>query len=145
MTGAAISELAWTAWPLRHRPRRGVLAGVLVVATVWGIWDLTRDPWLSSVSATILAVAVTPFFVPTGYRLSASGIEIHRPWSTRRLGWERYRGARANRNLVVLSPSRKTSWLDQVRGETLFFEGNRREVLEYVERMVGKVGATGSA
>jgi hypothetical protein len=142
MTEQAAPELSWTAWPLRRRRGRGVLAGVLVGGTSWGIWDFTRDPWLSAVASAILAAAVAPFFVPTEYRLSASGIVIRRPWRTRRLGWERWRGARANRNVVVLSPSRKASWLDEVRGETLFFEGNRGEVLEYVERMVGKARAS---
>jgi hypothetical protein len=140
MTERAQAELTWTAWPLRRRPARGLVAGGLVTATSWGIWDLTRDPWLSTVAFAILAATVAPFFVPTEYRLNPSGIVIRRPWSTRRRDWDRYRGVRANRNLVVLSPSRKASWLDEVRGEALMFDGNRGEVLAYVERMVGSKG-----
>jgi hypothetical protein len=131
-------ELTWTAWPLRRRPARGFFAAVLVVGTCYAAWDLARDAWIAMLSFVVLGVAVAPFFVPTQYRLSAAGVEIRRPWRTSHRDWEDVRGVRSNRNLVVLSPLTRSSWLDGIRGEALFFEGNRGEVLEYVERMVGK-------
>jgi hypothetical protein len=138
IAAGAPTELAWRAWPLRRHPFRGLLAVVLVVGTCYGAWDFTRDPWITVLAIVVLAIAVAPFFVPTEYRLSMGGVEIRRPWRTLHREWKRYRGVRSNANLVVLSPLGRSSWLDGVRGETLFFEGNRGEVLEYVERMVGK-------
>ena len=141
MTPTGSPELAWTAWPFRRRPARGALAAILVAGTCYGVWDLTRDAWIATLSLAILSVAVGPFFVPTAYRLSQAGVEIRRPWRTSRRGWGSFRGVRSNRDLVVLSPFRKGSWLDGIRGEALFFEGNRGEVLDYVERMVGSARA----
>ena len=141
MAAVGPSELAWTAWPLRQHPVRGALAILLVAGTCYGAWDFSRDPMITALAVVVLGVAVAPFFVPTAYRLSAEGVEIRRPWRTLRREWERYRAVRSNANLAVLSPWRRASWLDGVRGETLFFEGNRGEVLEYVERMVGEAHA----
>ena len=105
---------------------------------VWGTWDWTRDPWLTGLAGVILGVAVAPFFVPTGYRLSSEGIEISRPWRSWRRPWTSFRAVRPGPDLVVLSPFAKRSWLDSIRGEILLLEGNGGEVLEYVEAKVGK-------
>jgi len=138
MTGRPERALEWTAWPLRRSPARGALGATMVAGCCLASWELTRDPAITAVALVVLGLAVGPFFVPTGYRLSAAGVEIRRPWRTRRHDWARYRAVRSNARLAVLSPLARASWLDGVRGETLFFDGNRGEVLDYVERMVGQ-------
>ena len=138
MTATVPPEIAWRAWPLRRRPGRGALGALLVVGTCWGVADWSRDAWLTVLAVVVLAFSVGPFFVPTAYRLSSTGVEIRRPWRTWRRPWKDFRGVRSNRDLVVLSPFARWSWLDGIRGETLFVEDNRGEVLAYVERMVGK-------
>jgi hypothetical protein len=103
----------------------------------------TSSAWLAGLAAALLAVSVAPFFVRTGYRLSDEGVEIRRPWRRRRRPWADFRAVLAGRDLVVLSPFERRTWLEAVRGETLLLEDNRGEVLDYVEEMVGRKAGSG--
>jgi hypothetical protein len=132
-----VQVIAWRAWPVRRSPAKGVLALGVVAGSVWGVIAWTGDPWMTVLAAAVLAVSVAPFFVPTSYRLSEEGVEIHRPWRTKRRSWTDFRRVLAGRNLLVLTPFEKRTWLETIRGETLLIEDNRGEVLEYVEAMVG--------
>lgn len=113
------------------------MAAALVVGTVWGVADWTGDTWLTMLAGIVLVFAVAPFFVRTVFRLTPEGVEIRRPWRTWRRPWRDFRAVRSDRELLVLSPFVRRSWLDAIRGETLFLSENRGEVLEYVEAMVG--------
>lgn len=136
--------VAWEAWPLRRSPARGLLAVTVVVGSVWGVFSWTSNGWLTAMAVAVLAVSVAPFFVRTGYRLSDEGVEVRRPWRRRCRPWGDFRGVLAGRDLVVLSPFERRTWLETIRGETLLLEDNRGEVLEYVEAMVGgKAGSGG--
>jgi len=92
----------------------------------------------------VLGVSVAPFFVPTRYRLGEEGVEVARPWGTRRRAWSEFRAVRSGGELVLLSPSERRSWLDNIRGTTLQLEGNRDEVLDYVRKMVGPSEGSGT-
>lgn len=135
--------VAWEAWPLRRSPGRGALAAAVVTGSVWGVAAWTSSPWLTAFAAVVLVVSVAPFFVRTGYRLSDEGVEVRRPWRRRSRPWNDFRGVLAGRDLVVLSPFERRTWLEAVRGETLLLEDNRGEVLEYVEEMVGRKAGSG--
>ena len=126
----------WTAWPFRRRPVRGIAAAAFVVACVWGVAATTGDAWLTGLAVVVLVVSVAPFFVPTTFRLTPEGVQIRRPWRTWSRPWGDFRSVRSDRELVVLSPFVRRSWLDAIRGETLFLNENRGEVLEYVDAMV---------
>ncbi len=93
---------------------------------------------MTGLALAVLAVATAPFFTPTRYRLSGSGVEVSRPWRTTRRPWSDFRAVRRGGELIVLSPYERPSWLDSIRGETLFLESDPTEVLAYVEQMVGK-------
>ena len=136
--------VAWQAWPLRRSPGRGALAVVIVAGSVWGVSTWTASPWLTVLAAAVLGASVAPFFVRTGYRLSEEGVEIRKPWSRRRRSWEDFRAVLSGRDLVVLSPFERRTWLEAIRGETLLLEDNRGEVLEYVEAMVGRKAGSGT-
>lgn len=136
--------ITWRAWPARRNPAKGVLALLVVAGSLWGVIAWTGDPWMTAFAAAVLAVSVAPFFVPTEYRLSPEGVEIHRPWRTKRRSWSDFRQVLRGGDLLVLTPFERRTWLETIRGETLLTEGNRGDVLEYVEEMVGgKAGSRG--
>jgi hypothetical protein len=140
---APAEGIAWRAWPLRKSPARGVFAAVVIAAACYGVWSWTRDPWLLALAVVVLSSAVGKFFVPTRYRLSAAGVEIAGPWRRRHRRWADFRGVRSDERLLLLTPSRRPTWLDAFRGETLLLEGNGGEIRSYVEAMVGR--AAGAA
>jgi hypothetical protein len=137
--------IAWRAWPARRHPAKALLAAAVVAGSVWGVTGWTGDPWMTAFAGAVLVVSVASFFVPTEYRLSEQGVEIHRPWRTKRRSWTDFRQVLRGGDVILLTPFERRSWLESIRGETLLTEGNRGEVLEYVEEMVGgKAGSRGS-
>ncbi|HMB68585.1 MAG TPA: hypothetical protein VKU85_04715 [bacterium] len=136
--------VAWQAWPLRRSPGRGALAVVVVAGSVWGVASWTGNPWLTALAVVVLGASVAPFFVPTGYRLSDEGVEVRKPWRRRSRPWDEFRAVLAGKDLVVLSPFERRTWLETIRGETLLLEDNRGEVLDYVEEMVGRKAGSGT-
>jgi hypothetical protein len=120
------------------------LAAVVVVGSVWGVAAWTASAWLTGLAVVVLGVSVAPFFLRTAYRLTPDGVEVRRAWRRRTRPWEDFRAAFAGRDLVLLTPFERRTWLETVRGETLLLEGNRGEVLEYVEEMVGRKAGSGT-
>ena len=89
-------------------------------------------------AAIVLAISVAPFFVPTTYRLNAQGVEVARFGRTQRRPWSVFRRTNSTSEVLQLSTLAKPGWLDPYRSTTILLDGNRSEVMDYVERMVGK-------
>lgn len=122
-----------------------MLAVGVIAASAWAVADWSSDPALTVLAVIVLVVPLVPFFVPTGYLLTPEGVEIRRPWKTRRRSWQDFRTVRTGGDLLLLSPFERRTWLERIRGEVLVLEDNRGEVLEYVESMVasGRAGGSG--
>lgn len=125
---------------MKRSPVRGLAAAVVVGMSVWGVWSWSGSVMLTLFGCTVLLVSVGPFFVPTDYRLGPEGVQIRRPWRTWNRPWSDFRSVRAGGELVLLSPFARRTWLEGIRGESLRVFGNREEVVQYVEKMVGKAG-----
>ncbi len=142
----APAVLEWTAWPLRRRPLRGVLAGAVSIATVAAVAH-SSSAVLAVVAVLVLAFSLAPFFLPTRYRLDSQSVEITRLGHTTRNSWSKFRSVQAGDTICLLSPNEKRSWLDSYRGCSLLLDGNRAEVVRYAETMVGtpRAGASGAS
>jgi hypothetical protein len=136
MTGEP--ALSWTVWPLVRKPALGALALLCIAGAVLLVASITTGFWMPVFSGIVLAVSVAPFFLPTSYRLTPEGVEIVRLGRAERRPWSSFRRVRADDEILQLSPFLKRAWLDSFRSCTLFLDGNRREVVDYAERMVGK-------
>ncbi len=145
MTAEADPALEWRVWPLMRSPGRGVVAALIVVGSVIGVWSWTGSAALTALSVAVLALSVRPFFLPTGYRLDPEGVEVRLPWRRKRRPWSEFRTVHAGGELVILSPYGRRTWLEGVRGETLRVEGSLEEVQAYAERMVDAQAAAGDA
>jgi len=126
-------ELKWRAHPARERPRAtlvlvSVLAGVLV-----SVWLAFTDPVLLLLSIAILGASLSPWFLPTTFRLDATGASARRAGMSRVRRWEEIRGVHVDRHGATLSPFAKTSWLEPYRALRLLFSGNRAEVVALLE------------
>jgi hypothetical protein len=130
--------LSWTVWPLRQKPLLGGLALVCIAAAVLVVASITTGLWMPVFSAIVLALSVAPFFLRTTYRLTPEGVEVVRLGCAERRPWSSFRRVRSDEEILQLSPYLKRAWLDSFRSCTIFLDGNRREVLAYAERMVGK-------
>jgi hypothetical protein len=132
------SALSWTVWPLRKKPALGILALVCIAGAAYCVESITHGIWMPAFAAIVLAVSVAPFFVPTTYRLNSQGVEVARFGRTERRPWSMFRRASSSNEVLQLSTLAKPGWLDPYRSTTILLDGNRSEVMDYVERMVGK-------
>ena len=137
---SAVAPLSWTVWPLRKKPALGLLALACIAGAVWGVDSITDGIVMPAFAGIVLAISVAPFFVRTTYRLTPEGVEVTRLGRVERRPWSSFRRVRASEEIVQLSTLPKPSWLDAYRSYTILLDGNRAEVVDYVERMVGKEG-----
>jgi hypothetical protein len=152
--GAAVPEgeegtapaggMEWRMWPLQRQPARGAAAALILAGSVWGVWAWTGSLVLTALSVVVLAMSVGSFFVPTDYRVDGRGVTVVRPWTRRTRAWTEFRAVRSGGEIVLLSPSRRGTWLDGIRGVTLrVTERRREEVLDYVRKMVDQAEEPG--
>ncbi|MBZ0267054.1 hypothetical protein K8I85_02775 [bacterium] len=136
--------MEWRGWPLQRQPVRGALAALVLAGSVWGVWVWSGNAALTGLAVVVLSMSVGSFFVPTHYRLDDRGVTVVRPWARKTRPWTEFRGVRFGGEIILLSPSRRRSWLDGVRGVTLrVTERRREEVLDYVRKMVDQAEGSG--
>lgn len=117
----------WTAHPARRRPRElALVVGVLAV-TAGGILALFESAFLAVLSVVILCVAIAPFLLPTRYTVTDEGIEAVRALGKRARRFEDLRRLDVGRDVALVSPFAKPSWLDKQRGILLLLDGADRE------------------
>jgi hypothetical protein len=121
--------LAWTAHPARRRPRDLALV-VAVVATTAGVvlWTF-QSPLLTLVASVVLVVAVSPFLLPTRYRVTSEGIEAARALVVRRRRFAELRRIDVGADAALVSPFARPSFLDRRRGLWIWFDGTDRDRL----------------
>ncbi len=126
------SALEWRAHPARERP--GATAALLgvVAAILAAIWIAFGDPALLLVSVAILGSSLSPWFLPTTYRLDARGVRARRAGVSRARRWEEIRSVHVDARGATLSPFAKPSWLEPYRGLRLLFSANRAEVVAWL-------------
>jgi hypothetical protein len=130
--------LSWTVWPLRKKPALGLLALACIAVAVLSVDSITQGIWMPAFAALVLVISVAPFFVRTTYHLTSEGVEVVRLGRAQRRAWSAFRRVRSNEEILQLSPFAKPSWLDSYRSYTILLDGNRSEVMDYVQGMVGK-------
>jgi hypothetical protein len=132
-----MSSIEWTVWPLRRKPARGAIAGLVAAGAVFLVARESTGFALPAVAVAVFAVSLAPFYVPTRHRLTPEGITITRAGTTTRRAWSSFRSVRANETHCMLIPALRPSFLAAFRACTLLLDGNRAEVVAYAEAMVG--------
>jgi len=139
----------WSVWPLKENLIRSLAVILFLAAIVWmlALWFGPR--WILP-SVFILILFLPGFFLPTFYRLDAEQVSIRGLITRRKRAWaalkKYYPGARG----VHLSPTRRPSRLENIRGLYLPFGPDpsgerRRRVMDYIERKIDRERSTDRA
>jgi hypothetical protein len=127
--------LEWTCHPVRHRPLTGVAVGLLVLLLTAGAHLSFGDRTLTALSLVVLTVSVSPFYLPTRYRIADDKVSIRSTLGRKEKSLELYRRLAADHRGVLLSPFDRPSRLDRFHGLNLRFDSADRErVLEFLGR-----------
>ena len=130
----------WTAHPAKRRPRDLALVAAVVLLTAGGVLSTLQSLYLAVLAVVILLVATAPFWLPTHYILSDSGVEQRRAGRTRSRPWDQLRRLAVGRDAALVSPFRAPNWMDRYRGITVMFDGGDRDHIVAILR--DRVAAT---
>ena len=130
--------LEWTCHPVRHRPVTGILVGGLVVLLVVGAQLSFGDRVLTEISLIVQSLSVSPFYLPTRYRIADDKASIRSIFGRKEKSLKLYRRLAADHRGVLLSPFDRPSRLDRFHGLNLRFDSADKErVLEFLQSRVG--------
>ena len=125
MTDSATYE--WTAHPAKRRPQNVMLVAMVVLFATWAVLVSLESAFLAALAAVILLVSVSPFLLPTRYRLDDQGVSERRLGRRKFRAWGDLRRVQIGPGAALVSPFAKKSSLDRYRGVLLYFDGADRD------------------
>ena len=129
-----MEELRWTAHPFLDEPRA---KSGLLLAIVLGLSAAVSISFggggYGFLTFGLLTASLSRYFLPTRYKLSATGACISRPGVRRQVPWAQVRRFSVHPDGIFLSPFDRPSRLDAFRGHFIRFGENREEVIRFVQ------------
>jgi len=89
-------------------------------------------------SIAILTISLSPFFFPTTYTFQDDCITVKSLLRKSSRNWDSFKSYYPDRNGLLLSPFTSPSRLENFRGLYIRFEGNRSEVVDFIEKKLKK-------
>jgi len=86
----------------------------------------------------LLLGSLSAFYTPTKYILTEKEITIKRPLYTLKRPWAEIKRYEADKNGIFLSPFSRPRRLENFRGIYLMVEGNRDEVISFIEERINE-------
>jgi len=111
--------LEWTAHPARRRPQDAMLAACVILVAAYAVLVSLQSALLAGLAVAFLVAAITPFLVPTRYRLDAEQLVERRLFVTRSRRWSELHRVEIGKRAALVSPFRQPRWLDRYRGITM--------------------------
>jgi hypothetical protein len=111
--------LEWTAHPARRRPQDAMLAACVILVAAYAVLVSLQSALLAGLAVAFLVAAITPFLLPTRYRLDAEQLVERRLFVTRSRRWSELRRVEIGKRAALVSPYRQPRWLDRYRGITM--------------------------
>ena len=139
-----MQSLSWTSWPALRSPVRASVAVAFVAMMAWTIQSLFSTTYFTVLAVLLVWGQIAGFFLPTRYALTEDRVSVRGLVSRREKSWDEFRSFYVDKEGLLLSPFDERSRLERFRGVSLQFHGNRDEVVDFVERMMGAGSQTGS-
>ncbi len=137
-TDSPREPLTWRLRPCTIDLRKSALVIAVIVAFGLIVLLLWHDPFLSVLSVVILVGSLHNYFFTSSYSLSSKGVEIRGLFGTQKKEWSSFKSFWVDSSGVSLSPFKRRSWLEHYRGMRLLFSENRKQVVDFVVKMMGK-------
>lgn len=131
MIEASDRILEWTAHPAAVHPVRAAVAVMAVAMIAGAVYQATGDLLFVALSILIFLISLSPFFLPSRFRLTADGVSVNRMGVTRFLSWTEVRNWSMSRHTVYVAPYTRTSVRCR-RGIVLLCPDNRGDVIEMI-------------
>lgn len=126
-------SLDWTVHPFQQRRALGVWVLIVIIAAslLASVW--ARGWFWGVFSFLVLFLSLESFYFPTRFHLDEGKLVVFRRFSRSEREWGIFRRCYLDPDGLILSPFRKSTWLEEYRAIRLRFgRGNRDEVIAYV-------------
>jgi hypothetical protein len=126
-------RLEWFVNPSRKSASKTSLLVIFLILTCILVYIAFHSMVLTVISALLLAGSLIKFFISTRYSLNQESVEIITPFGKTVKKWESFKSFYPDKNGIFLSPFEGKSRLENFRGLYLLFNGNEKEVTEFVK------------
>ncbi|MDP6668989.1 MAG: hypothetical protein QF492_03630, partial [Candidatus Krumholzibacteria bacterium] len=129
--------LEWKVFLFARQPWRGFGALLVCLVTLYFIHSLADSPWLTGLSAFVLAASLSSFLLPTHYRLDESHAGSRNLFSRQSRPWTDFRSLSHDGARLKLRTFRHDSRLDHYRGMLLLLDPERRdEIIDFARQKI---------
>ncbi len=102
----------------------------------WALQTTFHTGYFTLLGVLLVWTQIASFFLPTRYSLSDEKVPVAGLVGRKEKAWTEFRSFLVDRDGMLLSPFPGRSRLERFRGLSLQFNGNRDEVVAFVERCV---------
>jgi hypothetical protein len=129
--------LKWISHPLKKSRKRTAFL-ILALFAIWSLvfWATAYSWGFLFLAVVILMGSMSPFFFPTKYELTQDRVKVRFLAVKKDKAWTEFRSYYPDKNGVFISPFAKPSRIENYRGLYLRYEGNGKEVLDFVKSKI---------
>lgn len=128
--------ITWTVHPIKRNWKVSVSVIFFLMSLCVSIYISFDSLAYLFLSAIILFVSLTPFFLPTTYYFQDDLILVKSSFRKFSKDWSFFKSFYADKNGVLLSPFSSPSRLENFRGIYVRFNKNRSEVLDFISKKI---------
>ena len=134
-------EIIWSVHPARKDKGKFYLFILSLLFSIVLLYFAGGVFW-TIFGTMVLLLALYPFYVKTEYLASPEGIFIKRPFYKKKRKWSEFRSIREYENGILLSPYKKRTFLENLRGEFLLVDPeDKRKVIKVLKELLDEYGA----
>lgn len=136
--------MKWITRPAANNPKGVILAygsillSMVCVGLLTGLWGAKEGEALTwaVIAGALLFISLRNFFMTTTVILDENGITLKEIFYTRKRPWAKCKSLHTDSHGVLVSPFSYTTRLENYRGIYLRFEGNKEQVMAFLEQKI---------
>lgn len=126
-------EVTLASWPLRQEPIGSLVSLAIAVSVCWLVAWSSERPWLGVLAGAVLVLTLWRTWLPVTYEIGVAGVTQTVLGRRRRISWPAIRGYEVRGSGVLLVPDREITPLSPLRGLYIPWLGERDKVLANME------------
>ncbi|RKZ01436.1 MAG: hypothetical protein DRQ04_04895 [Candidatus Hydrothermota bacterium] len=130
-------EISWQVLPIKKGGKK-LMIFVIALLGIGVLLYLFAGLYWALFGLLLLLGSLSAFYTPTKYILTEKEITIKRPLYTLKRPWAEIKRYEADKNGIFLSPFSRPRRLENFRGIYLMVEGNRDEVISFIEERINE-------
>lgn len=128
--------LTWKIHMAKRNPAKAVSVLILILICAYFIHFTMEDLFFTVIASFVLLIMVLPYYLPTTFILTESGIMKKMLFSKQNRSWSEFNRYDIENNIIKLYTMKKKSRLDNYRSFLIICNNNKDNVLKIVQEKV---------